>query len=160
MSDKLDMILTELQTLKTNQQRHNDLIHQLIQIVGTTNAKVETLDTKVQALDTKVQALDTKVQALDDKVQALDTKVQALDDKVSVLVEDNAVIKQAVHKTVDGIKRIEENQDSIYEMLGDHDVQIRTLKRIAKNRKRIDPETANYEHTLERLRRSIGQETE
>lgn len=41
---------TDITYIKTEQVRHGDLLHQLIQIVGATNAHVYSLDVKVDSL--------------------------------------------------------------------------------------------------------------
>ncbi len=119
---RLEKLESDMQEMKAIQQRHDDMIHQLIQIVGSTNAKVETLDKKVQALDEKVQTLDAKVQALDEKVQTL--------------VEEHHLIKQAVLETSDTVKRIEttlENHDRTLYILSRRSIeQEAELKRIAR----------------------------
>ena len=126
---RLEKLESDMQEMKAIQQRHVDMIHQLIQIVGSTNAKVETLDKKVQALDEKVQTLDAKV-------QALDAKVQALDEKVQTLAEEHHLIKQAVVETSDTVKRIEttlENHDRTLYVLSRRSIeQEAELKRIAR----------------------------
>lgn len=38
----------DMQTFRVEQKRHGDLLHQLIQIVGTTNAKVDDLATEMR----------------------------------------------------------------------------------------------------------------
>lgn len=140
---RLDKLERDMQEVKATLQRHDDMIHQLIQIVGATNAKVDTLDKKVQALDEKVQALDEKVQALDHRVQALETQVAVLDQKVSTLdekvqtfAEEQTFMKQTLLETSDAVKRIEstlENHDRTLDVLARRSIeQEAELKRIAR----------------------------
>ena len=67
-TDKLDLILSELQGVKEK--------------LSTVETKVDTLETKVDNIDKKVDTLETKVDTLETKVGIIDKKVDILETKV------------------------------------------------------------------------------
>ena len=119
---RLEKLERDMQEVKATLQHHDNMIHQLIQIVGATNAKVDALDKKVQALDNRVQALETKVVTLDEKVQSL--------------AEEQVFMKQTLLETSDIVKRIEstlENHDRTLDVLARRSIEHEAeLKRIAR----------------------------
>ena len=94
--DKLDLIIQNLEKIGTEQQRHGDLIHQLITNVGALSKTVNTLDQKVSSLDQTVNTLDQKVSSLDQTVSTLDQKVGSLDQKVGSLDQKVGSLDQKV----------------------------------------------------------------
>lgn len=56
-NDKLDLILSELKNIKSEQERHGDLLHQLIKTVGASNTKLESTESNVQKLHAELSSL-------------------------------------------------------------------------------------------------------
>ncbi|PWA12061.1 hypothetical protein DCC39_07970 [Pueribacillus theae] len=56
-NDKLDLILSELKNIKSEQERHSDLLHQLIKTVGATNTKLESTESNVHRLHDELSSL-------------------------------------------------------------------------------------------------------
>jgi chromosome segregation ATPase len=71
MSDKLDLVLKEIQEIKkeiqgikTEQKQQNDLTTQLIHIVSATNEKVSTIQKTLEQQEKHLKKLDGKFETL------------------------------------------------------------------------------------------------
>lgn len=106
--DKMDLILQELQGVKENQHHHEEMISQLMQMVGVTNAKVS---------------------GLQKDVEVLREDVTMLKEDVAVLKEDVSVLKQITER----IEKRQKKQDQIIDTLSvrsvEQETEIRELEK-------------------------------
>lgn len=71
MSDKLDLILSELQNIRSEQQRHSYLINQLEGELQSLNSKVNTLESGQKELHQITRAIYDRQEETDAKLEAL-----------------------------------------------------------------------------------------
>ncbi len=71
---------------------------------------------KLGSIETKIDSLDTRMTSLESKVDSLDTRVASMETKFKTQINQN-------------IDDFIESRASIYEMLGEHDASIRSIKR-------------------------------
>ncbi len=79
--DKIDLILQELQGVKENQNRHEEMISQLMQIVGATNGKVTGLQQDVVSLTQDVSELKQDVSELKQDVSELKQTTERIEQR-------------------------------------------------------------------------------
>ncbi|MGM8215625.1 hypothetical protein ACLIA0_08610 [Bacillaceae bacterium W0354] len=60
---------------------------------------------------------------------ATKTDINELKNEIQDMKLEQKLIKQAVFETNDNVKHLQETQDSMYEMVGSHEIDIRTIKR-------------------------------
>jgi chromosome segregation ATPase len=128
--DKADLILSELKGInkrldrvEVNQDRHEQMITQLLQIVAATNGKVSVLQKDVAMLKEDVAMLKEDVAMLKEDVAVLKEDVVVLKEDVAVLKEEVSDLKALGIKLIEG----EQRQDRILEALS-----VRSLEQESK----------------------------
>ena len=95
---RLDRLEQDMQEVKVTLQRHDELIHQLIQIVAATNAKVDTLDKKVQAMAEEHTFIKQAVLETSETVKRMENKLENHDRTLDILarrsIEHEAALKR------------------------------------------------------------------
>lgn len=98
--------------------------------MGSLEVKMDSLETRMGSLETKVDSLEAKVDSLEVKVDSLDAKVDALDTKVEhygqIQQDDVHGLLQVMDKK---LTNLSEDMKSLAEVIGDHEIRIRTLAR-------------------------------
>ena len=104
--------------------------------VDATEKKVDAVEKKVDATEKKVDATEKKVDATEKKVGTIENKIDVVEKKVDTVVKKlDAVCEQTANlmefRTEVNAKLdiIVEDNKSIHELLGEHEVSIRTLRR-------------------------------
>ena len=90
---------------------------------------LELLLTKVTAIETDVSTLKSDVSTLKSDVNKLRTDVDKLDHRVDVILTQTAKLSEYHNETLSILHEIREEHKSIKELLVDHEIAIRTLKR-------------------------------
>lgn len=112
------------------------MVTELIHITGNTNSIVEELRAEVTELRAEVTELRTEVTELRAEVTELRAEVTELRAQVTELKaevnqltigQDN--IKARLERMEADVREIKESRFSIYELLGEHDLAIRTLRK-------------------------------
>lgn len=73
--------------------------------------------------------INSRLDKVDEKFVGIDSRFDKLEADIDEIKEDNQFIKRAVIETNEDVKTILEDQKSIHEMLGEHEISIRTLRR-------------------------------
>ncbi len=87
------------------------------------------LKTDVAELKTDVAELKTDVAELKTDVAELKTDVKHLNHKMDAVYEQTGGLSEFRTVTLYELREIKENQKSILEIIAEHDVQIRNLRR-------------------------------
>ncbi|MGI6649967.1 MAG: hypothetical protein ACOX5W_13250 [Bacillota bacterium] len=98
------------------------MVTELIHITGNTNSIVEELRAEVTELRAEVTELRAEVTELRAEVTDLKAEVNQL-----TIGQDN--IKARLERMEADVREIKESRFSIYELLGEHDLAIRTLRK-------------------------------
>ena len=109
----------------TNEEFQKLVIEKLINM----ESKVTSLDIKVSSMDSKVTSLDKKVSLMDSKVTSLDTKLSSIENKLDAVYEQTANLTEFRTEANAKLDFLIEDSKSIHEILGEHEVSIRSLRR-------------------------------
>lgn len=93
------------------------------------NEKFAGIDSRFDKVDEKFAGIDSRFDKVDEKFVEMNDRFEKLETDIEEIKAENQFIKRAVLETNDGVKTISEDQKSIHEILGEHDVSIRTLRR-------------------------------
>lgn len=104
----LELVLKEMSVIKSTMATKEDIVR---------------LDNKIVRLDSKVVELDSRVAGLDNKIDALDAKVERYGQAQQ---EDVYGLLSMMDKKLTDIR---EDIKSLTEVIGDHEIRIRTLFR-------------------------------
>lgn len=119
-----------------------NLLTDLIRIVGNTNAIVEELRDKVDSLDKRMDRLESKMDSLESRMDRLESKMDSLESrmdslesrmdslegKVDFIQKDIGIMKSAVI-TKEDIRHIDERLDFQVDKLSRQEEDIYRLKR-------------------------------
>ena len=106
-----------------------NMVANLIQIMGHTNSIVEELRMDVNVLKAGQEELKAGQEELKARQEELRVGQEELRRDVDSLKAGQEEIKSTVARLEQKVDRLIENQAGIFEMLGDHDVAIRALRR-------------------------------
>lgn len=112
--DKLDIVLTELK--KANERLT------AVEAAMATKSDITSIEAKMTTKD-DITSIEAKMATKDD-ITSIEAKMATKKD-----VEEIPYIAQAVLEINNDVKRLVENQASIFELLGEHEVAIRSLRR-------------------------------
>lgn len=100
------------------------------------NHRFDTLETRMSGWETGMTSLETKMTGLKTGMTGVETKMLGLKtgmtsvekktDKITAQVAGNA---EQLAATNQSLKQILDDQKSIFEVIGEHEVSIRTLRR-------------------------------
>lgn len=111
----LELILTKVTAIETD--------------VSTLKSDVSTLKSDVNELRSDVNKLRSDVDKLRTDVDKLRADVDKLDTRVDVILTQTAKLSEYHNETLSILNEIREEHKSIKELLVDHEIAIRTLKR-------------------------------
>jgi hypothetical protein len=125
--DKLGELEKDVQAMKDHLEKLNDRVT-LIESTMATKADIANMATKDDIADmaTKADIADMATKA---DIANMATKADIADLATKAEVADIPAIKVAVLETREKVGMIQEDQRSIHELLGDHEISIRTLRR-------------------------------
>jgi uncharacterized protein YoxC len=101
------------------------------QILELLLTKVTSIEDDVSALKFEVNKIGIDVNKLGTDVDKLGTTVDKLDNTVDVILAQTAKLSEYHNETLSILHEIREEHKSIKEMLVDHEITLRTLKRMA-----------------------------
>lgn len=91
MNNKLDLILSKLETMESIQRSQGEHIQQLIQIVGTTNARVEELTEEVYQIKNTLHIFrsetDVNFRKFDRRVKLIESDLDETMSKVAEITQ-------------------------------------------------------------------------
>jgi|GEM_PF-1816584 len=105
-----------------------DMLKQILSKLGSMKNEISSINTRLESLENKVDGLDTKVDSLDVKVDRISEK---LDDLEAKNAENHIDIINTSNSIKSDTQELRDNQTSLFEMYGEHEVFIRTLRRKA-----------------------------
>ena len=107
---------------------------EILELILTKVTNIESDVAKLQADVAKLKVDVAKLQADVAKLQAdvtvLQGKMERLEEKVEVIYDQTGKLTEYHTSTTHKLDSIREEQKSVYEILGQHEVHIRTLLRI------------------------------
>ncbi|PKM83757.1 MAG: hypothetical protein CVU88_01345 [Firmicutes bacterium HGW-Firmicutes-13] len=115
MDETLKKILIELQTL-------NVRVEKIEQQVGGMGQKFSGLEEKFSGLDQKFSGLDQKFSGLEEKVDRMEVRLNSVFEQTAGLLEFKTETSQKLEDLI-------EKMACIYELLGEHDIAIKRLRR-------------------------------
>ncbi|MCL6442891.1 MAG: hypothetical protein K6T83_05435 [Alicyclobacillus sp.] len=78
--------------------RIEDMLTQLLTIVGNTNARLAGLEDRIAGLEDRIAGLEGRIAGLEDRIAGLEGRVAGLEDRVADLQIGQAEIKSAIHR--------------------------------------------------------------
>lgn len=87
------------------------------------------LEKRFDGLETRFDGLEERFDGLEERFNGLETRFQRVENDVKKMKEEQSMIKQAVMETNKNVKQLMEDQKSTYEILSEHDVAIRAIRR-------------------------------
>ncbi|WP_062748365.1 hypothetical protein [Shouchella tritolerans] len=87
------------------------------------------LEKRFDGLEGRIDGLEKRFDGLEGRIDGLETRFQRVENDVNKLKEEQGMIKQAVMETNKNVKQLMEDQKSTYEILSEHDVAIRAIRR-------------------------------
>lgn len=115
MEELLHRVLEKLESLERGQQ-------QLCNDVSSLKTDVSSLKTDVSLLKIDVSTLKVDMATLKETVDKIQTRQDGI-------FEETAFLTEFRFETLSILNELKENQKSMYELLGEHDIQIRSLRR-------------------------------
>jgi len=106
-----------------------NMLTDLIRIVGNTNAMLEEIRDKLKGLTVKVDGLENRFDGLEKRMGGPEGRIDNLGRKVDVIQRDVEIIKSAM-ATKEDIRLMNERQDFQMEKLGRQEEDIYRLKRL------------------------------
>ncbi|WP_341604429.1 hypothetical protein [Shouchella clausii] len=91
--------------------------------------KTVATEKNVKELAARLGGLEKRFDGLEGRIDGLEKRFQRVENDVNKLKEEQGMIKQAVMETNKNVKQLLENQKSTYEILSEHDVAIRAIRR-------------------------------
>ncbi|AST95095.1 Putative archaeal flagellar protein C [Niallia circulans] len=91
--------------------------------------KTVATEKNVKELTTRLGGLEKRFDGLEGRIDGLEKRFQRVENDVNKLKEEQGMIKQAVMETNKNVKQLMEDQKSTYEILSEHDVAIRAIRR-------------------------------
>lgn len=151
MSDKkLDLIITKLEGMEEDISGLKTEMHEV-------KSEVSGLKTEMNEVKSAVSGLKTEMHEVKGEVSSLKSQMNGMQDEITVMksqLEENTHITKAIHhrqsesdarleglsldfaklhgevvSTKENIEQLIDDQRSIHELLGEHEVSIRTLRR-------------------------------
>ncbi|MGN7284217.1 hypothetical protein ACTHP3_04610 [Shouchella rhizosphaerae] len=91
--------------------------------------KTVATEKNVKELAARLGGLEKRFDGLEGRIDGLEKRFQRVENDVNKLKEEQGMIKPAVMETNKNVKQLLENQKSTYEILSEHDVAIRAIRR-------------------------------
>ncbi|GIN13617.1 hypothetical protein J26TS2_34840 [Shouchella clausii] len=91
--------------------------------------RIDGLEKRFDGLEGRIDGLEKRFDGLEGRIDGLETRFQRVENDVNKLKEEQGMIKQAVMETNKNVKELMEDQKSTYEILSEHDVAIRAIRR-------------------------------
>ncbi|MFP7286820.1 hypothetical protein SFC15_11385 [Shouchella clausii] len=92
-------------------------------------ARLGGLEKRFDGLEGRIDGLEKRFDGLEGRIDGLEKRFQRVENDVNKLKEEQGMIKQAVMETNKNVKQFMEDQKSTYEILSEHDVAIRAIRR-------------------------------
>ena len=86
-------------------------------------SKMTEIDSKMTRMESEIQDLKSST---NHRFDTIETKMALSEQRITTEISE---MKQVVEKTNQDVQQILYNQKSIYEILGEHEVSLRTLRR-------------------------------
>ncbi len=134
----LQQILSEVQGMKSDIQTLKSDMQTVKSDVQTLKSDVQTLKSDVQTLKSDVQTLKSDMHTVKSEQATMKQAIAENTERIRLIetnmatkkdVADIPLIMQAVIETSQDVKQIREDQKSIHEVLGEHEISIRSLRR-------------------------------
>lgn len=93
--------------------------------------RFDKMDERFDKMEVRFDQLEQEVRDLRSKVTALDAKVTELDAKLQIVYEQTCELTEFHTQVNKKLDKIMQDQLSIFEVLGTHEIEIRTLRRRA-----------------------------
>lgn len=130
-------ILTLLNQLLANQQETNKHLSHFSTRLDSLESKVDSLDSKVGSLDSRLNLIEVNVENihLDIKTIAEVQKSQFEQNEkshaeiIQLLNDKSSLLESAIQHVSSDVAELKNNNNGIYEIIGEHDVAIRVLKK-------------------------------
>ncbi|MEW5786114.1 MAG: DUF2730 family protein [Bacillota bacterium] len=116
MDEKIGSVKSDVSTLKSD--------------VSTLKSDVSTLKSDVSTLKSDVSTLKSDVSTLKSDVSTLKSDISRIDRKLDAVFEQTAILLEFKTDATQKLDKIIEDNRSFYEVIGEHEVSIRSMRRI------------------------------
>ncbi|NPV26312.1 MAG: hypothetical protein HPY81_02400 [Firmicutes bacterium] len=120
----------------TNEER-------ILKILETMQTEMKSMQTEMKSIQTEIKSIQTEIKSIQTEIKSMQTEIRTLNQQqkqtiemVSDLIRIVGNTNAAVEELREGqfhleteVKEIKEGQKSIYQLLGEHEIAIRTLQR-------------------------------
>jgi len=103
--------------------------NEIFQNIKTLNNKMDSLEVGQKELFQSMNKLELKVNDLELGQEDIKATVNRIETRQGVIFEQTAGLTEFRTEVVTALKEIREHQRSVNEVLGEHEVQIRTIRR-------------------------------
>ncbi|HBF77793.1 hypothetical protein [Clostridium tyrobutyricum] len=86
------------------------------------NERLENIGKQVKAIDGRLENVEKQIKATDGRLENVEKQVKAIEEQTADLVKFREEVKSSLNE-------INENQKSLCEMYGEHEVALRNLRR-------------------------------
>lgn len=110
-----------------------DLILDKIQSMGSQNQSIEnkmkSMENKMQSMESTVQTMNIRMEENIQITKAILHRQEEADAKIEGLSLDLAKLHGEVTSVKSSVSKLTEDQKSIHELLGEHEISIRSIRR-------------------------------
>ena len=144
MSDKkLDLILMELQSMKNEMQTMKDDMNSMKDDMNSMKDEMNSMKDDMNSMKDEMNSMKDDMNSMKDEMNIIKSQLdenteltkaiyhrqEETDAKLENLALDNEKLHEEIVSIKDCITQLSHDQLSIHELLGEHEVSIRTLRR-------------------------------
>lgn len=106
-----------------------DLLELLVQKVTGIETKLTEHDNRFAGIDKKLANHDTRFTGLESEVKDINTTLNRMETRQDAIFEQTAGLSEFRTEMLSAVKEIQDNQKSLCEIIGEHEMHIRSLRR-------------------------------
>ena len=113
-----------------------NILHQILDKLGSLDEKVETIDRKIGSMETKIESIDSRLESMESRLDSMEARLDSVElrlDHIERRLDHVESVQhqmmQAVIETNETVKRIENEQQKMKAVLNNHSYSIDLLNR-------------------------------
>ncbi len=130
MDEKLDLILQELQSIKQEMGAMKQEMESVKQEIGAMKEEMESVKQEIGAMKQEMLALKSGQKELHLITRAIRDRQEETDAKLESLSMDVHQLHGKVEQNSEKLNFLIEDHKSVHEILGEHEISIRSMRRI------------------------------
>ncbi|WP_141690684.1 hypothetical protein [Dehalobacter sp. TeCB1] len=113
------IVLREIREMKKDISQRFDGIDQ----------RFDAIDQRFVGIDQRLDGIDQRFDGIDQRLDSMDQRLGKVEHKLDVVVEQTAGLMEFRTETNHKLDKISDDQKSIIQVLGEHEISIRSLQR-------------------------------